>query len=403
MKLHSMAFVVAVSMLLVSGIQAFGQNQDPGYANEGPLLLSARAGGQFSDNRDGLKSKTSNLDMFIEPRADYRFRDGERTVLNLALLPLLKWHSNPRDISEGAAQNDTELFGTAALNLMHQLNRRLQFNVADAITYNDDPEISNGGGNVRRSDNHIWNNAHAGVEAGVTETVFAGATADYMLKRYSDSIVAGEEDEDIVSGQAYLKYVMGSGYNLLGMLNASDFKNKTTADHQRGSRVFGGGAGIEKTFSPDMTGKIVMGYQHGEYDDSSLEDIDAPSGAAELTMRAASATRFRVGGSYGLYAPYVKPYSIQTLTAINGAVDHDVLPGRLTATLRGQYGRGHYKSEGVDNPGGDDDMFAAGLSATYRINRTWSCDIGYTHENWDSDVRESFDRNLVDFSVKAQM
>lgn len=403
MKLYSMAFGMALLMLLVSGMQSFGQDQDLGYAKEGPLLLSVRTGGQFSDNRDGVKSKTSNLDLFVEPRADYLFQDGERTKLDLALLPSLKWHSNPREISEGAAQNDTELFGTAMLSLMHQLNRRLQFNVSDAITYNDDPEISNGGGNVRRSDNHILNNAHAGLDAGMTEKVYAGATADYVLKRYSDSQVANEEDEDILGGQAYMKYMMGSGYALLGMLNASDFRNKTTTDHQRGSKVFGGGAGLEKVFSPDMTGKVTAGYQHGEYDDSAYEDIDTPNGAAELTMRAASATRFRVGGSYGLYAPYVRPYSIQTLTAINGAVDHDVLPGRLTATLRGQYGRGHYKSEGVDNPGGNDDMFAVGLGATYRINRTWSCDIGYTYENWDSDVRESFDRNLVDFSVKAQM
>ena len=147
----------------------------------------------------------------------------------------------------------------------------------------------------------------------------------------------------------------------------------------------------------------MAGYQHGEYDDSSLKGIDTPNGSAELTLRAASVTRFRIAGSYGLYAPYVRPYSIQKQTAISGAIDHDLLPNRLTVSLNAQCGRGEYKSEGAGSPGGNDDMLSVGVNASYRINRTWSTDAGYSYENWDSDVRESFDRNLVSFSVKAQM
>ena len=396
-KVAGLMFVIP----LVSVSKLYGQ--EAGSSVDGPWLLSTRVGGEFTDNRDGLKTKTENLDMFIEPRADFRFRDGERTVLDLAVLPMLKWHSNPRKASESAsAQNDTELFGTAAVELMHQLTPRVQLNFSDALTYNDDPEVSNGGANVRRSDNHIWNVAQAGVDVGLTETVYAGASGNYSLKRYSDSIVAKEEDEDIVSGQGYLKYKMGSGYNVLGLASVSDFKNDS-ATHKRGSQVYGGGAGLEKIFSPDMTGKITAGYQHGEYDDPSLKSIDTPNGTAELTLRAASATRFRVGGSYGLYAPYVRPYSIQTLTAVTGAIDHDVLPNRMTLTLSGQYGRGEYKSEGADFPGGNDDLLSLGLNTNYRVNRTWSVDAGYTFENWDSDVRESFNRSLVSFCVKAQM
>ena len=122
-----------------------------------------------------------------------------------------------------------------------------------------------------------------------------------------------------------------------------------------------------------------------------------------VTMRGASATRFRVGASYGLYAPYVRPYSIQTLTAFNAAVDHDVLDNRLTVTLAGQYGRGHYKSEGATLPGGNDDMVMGTLGATYKVNRTWSVNAGVSVENWDSDVRESFTRNSVNAGVRAEL
>lgn len=392
------------TILLAAGVTVYGQipDQIPDQADEGPWMLSARLGGQFSDNRDGVSSdKESNLDLFIEPRADYRFRNGERTLLDLALVPMLKWHSNPRDLA-GASQNDTELFGTAMVELMHQLSPRVTVTLGDAITYNDDPEVNNGGGNVRYSNNHIWNNAHAGIEGSMTETVAAGVKGSYMLKRYDDSVVAENEDEDIFDGQAYLKYRTGANYDILGIVGASDFKNEAV-DHPRGSSVISAGAGLEKTFSPDFKGKAVVGYQHGEYDADNVDSIDTPNGTLEVTLRGQSATRFRVGASYGLYAPYVRPYSIQTLTTFTGAIDHDLLANRLTVSLIGIYGHGEYKNEGAELPGGNDDMVSLGVSANYRMNRTWSVQGGYTYENWESDLRDSFSRDLVDFGVKAQM
>ncbi len=401
MKIGMKVMWAVLAVPLMVGANVFGQ--DAGQGPEGPWLLSVRSGGVFSDNRDGLESsKESNLDIFIEPRADYRLRNGDRTMLDLSVLPMLKWHSNPRTSAEGGAQNDTELFGTAAMELMHQLSPRIALSLGDALTYNDDPQVDNGGGNVRSSYSHIWNTAHTGVDADLSETLATGVKGSYALKRYTESVVAEDEDEDIIMTEAYLKYKMGSGYNVLGIVGASDFKNKSTTQ-KRGSQVISAGVGVDKIFNPDYIGKLRAGYQHGEYDNSELDAIDTPNGSAELILRAASSTRFRIGASYGLYAPYVRPYSIQTLTAVSGAIDHDILPNRLTLTLDAQYGSGDYKEEGATLPGGTDDMMMAGVSATYRMNRIWSLSGGYDYENWDSDVRESFSRNTFIFSVKAEM
>jgi hypothetical protein len=402
MKDINKAILAVMMMSVMAGAKGVAQEQDLGSPVDGPWLFSTRAGAEFSDNRDGVENnKETNLDLYIEPRVDYRFRDGERTVLDLAALPMVKWHSNPRDAETGSGQNDYELFGTAIAELTHQLSPRLSLSLGDAITYNDDPEVSNGGANVRSSNNHIWNNAHADLGYAVTEKWSAGVGGTYALKRYQDSAVADFQDEDIFQANVNSKYAMGSGYQLIGTVGASQFKNDSV-DRTRGSTVASASAGVEKTFTPDLIGKVMAGYQHGEYEDSALDSIDTPNGSAELIMRAASATRFRVGGSYGLYAPYVRPYSIQTLTAVNAGVDHDVLSKRLTVSLNAQYGNGHYDDEG-DLPSGDDTMIIAGLRADYRLNRNWSVNAGYTVENWDSDVRESFTRNLVDCGVKVQM
>jgi len=401
MKLLKTLFWGLMLVPFMAGTKGVAQEQALATPEDGNWLYSARVGGEFTDNRDGVENgKESNLDLFIEPRVDYRFRDGDRTVLDLAVLPMLKWHSNPRDNSQGAGQNDTEMFGTAVAELSHQLNQRLLLLLGDAITYNDDPEISNGGANVRYSNNHIWNSAHASMDYETTEQLTTGVGGSYALKRYSDSVVAQSEDEDIIEGNVNLKYKMGSGYRLLGTAGASQFKNDAV-DQTRGSSVFSVGAGVEKTFTPDLIGKVMAGYQHGTYKNDALDAIDSPNGSAELTMRAASLTRFRLGGSYGLYAPYVQPYSIQTMTAFTAGVDHD-LSKRLTVSLNGQYGNGHYKAEG-NFEGGNDTMVMGGVRADYHLNRNWTLNAGYSVENWDSDVRESFTRNLVDCGVKVQL
>jgi hypothetical protein len=82
------------------------------------------------------------------------------------------------------------------------------------------------------------------------------------------------------------------------------------------------------------------------------------------------------------------------------AVDHDVT-SRLMVTLQGQYSDGNYDEEGEALPGGSDKLATATLRGNFKLDRVWAITGGYTYENWDSEVRESFDRNLVDLGVKA--
>lgn len=398
MKVHMGGLWVAVFSFALAS-QVWGQDVE----GVKPWLLSARVGGQYTDNRDGLENdKESNFDFLVEPRADFRYRDGDRTLLDLFLVPQVKWHSNPRTAEEGGAQNDSELFGSVGAELMHQLSPRVTVNVGDALTYNDDPSISEGGSSVRRSASHLRNEAHAGVEGALTEKASLGVKGSSMIKRFKDDQVASEQDEDILDSEAYGKYKMGSGFNVLGMVGWSDFRNDSP-DRERGSSVMSVGVGVEKIFTPDFLGKVTAGYQHAEYDDEELDALDSPSARAELTLRAAAPTRFRVGAGYGIYAPYVRPYSLQKLTSLNGAVDHDLLANRLTVSLVGQVASGDYEDEGADLPGGTDELVSVGVRGDYRFSRNWSLQAGYTYENWDSDVRESFSRNLVDVAVKAQL
>jgi len=367
-----------------------------------PWTVSATVGGVYTDNRDGLRSnKEANLDLTAEPRLSYRLT-AEQGQLDFYVAPALKWHSNPRSSSEGSPQNDAELFGGIGLDGLYRIVPRVQVKLGESFLYTDDPGIDEGGATVRTNGSFYLNNAYAEVGAELTPKFIGSLNGRVINKRYTEDSVANYEDEDTLSSEANLKYMMGSGYALSGFVGASLFDNESpTVD--RGSTVYDVGAGVEKTFTPDFWAKLSAGYANADYENENLDSLDTVLGRGEVVLRAASPTRFRVSGMHGFYAPYVRPYSVQRLTSVAGSVEHDFTQ-QITLAANAQYTQGHYKNEGTaETPGGDDRLATAGVRGYYRFSRNLSAGLGYTFEHWDSEVRESFNRNTVDVSLKAEM
>ncbi len=367
-----------------------------------PWGLSLSAGAQFDDNRDGTETdKESNLDLILSPRAEWRYA-LERTLFDLFYAPTFKWRSNPREIADGDPQNDTELYHAVGAAFDHRLADRAWIKLGNTWAKTDDPEITAGGLTIRRNSDHWYNQAYAEAGLDVTPKVATVLNGRYNLKRYDDEVESQFQDEDVIEAQAAVKYAMGMGARFSASAGYSDFQN----DHptiDRGSQVMTYGLGLEKTFNPDLIAGVSAGYQSAEYDDDRLETDDTVFGKADVVIGAASPTRLRVGGLYGYFAPYVRPYSIQKLTSVSAAVEHDVT-AKLLVSVSGRYSDGDYPAEPVNGlAGGHDKLMEAGLKGVFKLNRNLSFDLGYTYQTWDSDVREDFDRNVVSAAVRAQM
>ena len=394
----------AVGLLLGVGLAAL-QLAATALANPKPWMLSFNGAAVFTDNRDGTRNeKEKNLDLVATPRFDFKF-DNQRTSLGFYLYPQVKWHSNPRKESEGDPQHDAEVFGAAGVDFAHRVSERFWLKAGDAFDYTDDPSISLGGAGERGSASYVGNSAYANMGAGFTRKLWMELAGRYSLKRYTDSAVANDENEDVGEEEANLAYKMGSGFSVFGLFRASEFRNAST-ERDRGSTILTGGAGVEKQFAPDVKGRVEVGGETAGYDQSGLDRKSTFYGQLGTVLGLAP-LRLHADLLYGYYAPYVRPYSLQRLASAALTLEYDILPERLTGSLKGQYGMSQYFNEtgtgSIDLPGGWDKLADVGLGITYKISRNFSCNAGYDFQNWDSDVRESFSQNTLSVAFTAQM
>lgn len=390
--------VLCVSVL--GGLVAFGQAQ--GEVGDQPWRFSSRVAAEFSDNRDGTATnKQSNLDGIVEPRTDFSWHDADRTSVQLMVMPQMRWHSHPRTAAEGSAQDSAELFGACGLELMHRLTPTVTLNAGDQLSYSDDPAKIETGTTSRRRESYVRNDAHAGVNAAVSAAAGANLTAGFVTMRYPDSDAARELDSDLYNVAWSPYYNVGSGWMVLGNVGASEFQSEKTI-RMRGSAMETCYAGVEKKVTQDFVWKVLGGYQFVQYDNPALEPADMLSGNAEMAFMETAPTRFRLGVQYGYTPPSISAYSAQQTTTFSGSIDHDVLANRLTFSLQGQYMDSQYLSEGTDAPGGSEKMTRIDVHGAYFLDNQWSFTGGYSYENWESALRESFQRNLIDMSVKAQ-
>ena len=384
---------------VLGGEVAFGQEQ--GEARDQPWRLSCRVGAEFSDNRDGTATnKQTNLDGIVEPRADFIWQDADRTRVQLMVMPQMRWHSHPRTAAEGSAQDSAELFGACGLEVMHRLTPTVTLNAGDQLSYSDDPAKIETGTTSRRSESYVRNDVHAGVNAAVSAAAGANLTAGVVTMRYPDSDAARELDSDLFNVAWSPYYNVGSGWTVLGNVGASEFQSEKTI-RMRGSAVETCYAGVEKKVTQDFVWKVLGGYQFVQYDNPALEADNMLGGNAEVVFMETAPTRFRLGVEYGYTPPSIGGYSAQQATTYSGAVDHDVLANRMTIRLQGQYRDSQYLSEGADAPSGSEKMTRLGFHGTYFWDNQWSFTGGYSYENWESLLREPFQRNLITASIRV--
>ncbi len=369
-------------------------------------LFSLTVAAHYDDNRDALKDNPqSDLDLIVRPRATLLY-NLDQTFLRLFYEPSYTWRSDPRSVADGNPQNREEWYQSAGLTVTRQFSPLVGFKAGDIFAYTDDPSVTEGGVAQRQNNTYLGNRLYGSLDVTPSRVTYGRLDASYSLKRYKDKAVSDNWDEDVVDSVLEAGHTVAQGMNAFGQLGVSIYQNAST-NMDRGSKAYTFAGGLEKTFTPDFTGRITAGYQEAVYDDSGIGSKGGWLARLETTLGGSTPTRLRLLAEHGFYMPYVLPYSIQEMSTFRAAVDHDVTRD-LMLSVSGQYTDSFYPAEAstsshVDLAGGHDRMTDVGLNATYRINRNFSCGAGYRYQSWDSDVRESYSHNMIDLSFTGQL
>lgn len=393
--------LAAVGLPLLSGGNAIAQAADG--TDEPRWRQSAQAGIEYTDNRDGSETNLeSSCDIRVGLRETYGFRNGVRTRLDVTVAPTVKRLGNPRVESDDTEQQkNTRLFGALELDLLHGLTPRATLHATDSLAYGDSLRIAESGAAVRRNAAHLQHTVTLKTDVQVSDATGIALAGKGESTRYDDSELAAESDSDRWNGDAGVARSIGRGYKALGGVGLSLFEDGAV-ERDRSSRVLAFNGGLEKTFSPDETATVSLGRQLARYASSDLEDESMLSASAECFFRATQPTRFNLAADYGFRPANVPGYSVQKTRSLTGAVEHDVIPDRLTARLRGQISDGRYERESPEKPEGSDRMALIRVQGRYRLSRYCALSGGCSLENWDSLVRESFTRKVLDISLEAE-
>lgn len=361
-----------------------------------PVTLSVRVGAEYTDNRDALPDKDENTDFSIAPRID-AFMRGERLTLNFFYEPIYRFRTNPSD-----NQNESNFHHDVGLNANLKATPRLDLWARERFNVTDDPAITEDGTTLRRDSSYTMNRAELGAGWMVGKQGRLSAGGRHRIKRFDERPVARESDQDhwgtdIIYWQQLSPTL---GMSLTGSYEEFDFKSGLGL--QRGFSALSGGASLEKALGAAVRAAVWAGYKELTYDDSELGRDTAPYVNALLRIETHPGLIVFLRGGYTLCESGVYPYVSQALTSVGLDGQWRASP-RWTLDAGGALRLSDYDADTVptevagrpDYQDGEENTVMLWGGARFAFNETTSLRLRQMHEDVDSDVSPTFNRNTT--------
>lgn len=159
--------------------------------------------------------------------------------------------------------------------------------------------------------------------------------------------------------------------------------------------------GADYTVSPNCFVSLRGGAQNVHYDNLVPKEDDwNPFADVSTTFEYLEGSYFRAGAKYGRNRTDVVTALDQEAVTFYGLVNHK-LTESLTARASGQIQMGEFSGGASD--GVDENLYVAGISLSYDINRYLAVETGYNYDRLDSDfASRTFTRNRVFLGLRGQ-
>ena len=363
-----------------------------------PVDFSVEIKAVVTDNRDSSDvDEEGNTDIYVSPRIDV-FVDSANTVWDLFYAPSFRYRSDPSDI-----QNEDELFHRLGIDLDHELSAQTEVRVRERFEVTDDPSVSEGGFTVRDDRSFVRNEIVLGAKHDISELTYADVSVENELKRFDDSDVADESDEDEFGAHVKLWRKVNRTLAAQGQVSWRQYEFESASGIVRDFDVILAAVGVEKAFSPEFRGGLDAGISQVEYDDSGLDSESYPVLVANAEV--SPNPDFRINGTvtHGVRDSDVFPFSTQEFLEFRGRVESD--PSALV-TLRGEvvFRQSEYDEDDLPASAppalsGDEDTMVASATGIWMLTDTSRLIVRFEVEDVDSDVDVSYTKNTGSVAV----
>jgi len=396
-----------------------------------PFKLVNRFRVEYDDNYDeveaGKRDEPASWKVIeeLELAVDFNMR---QTFLGINLRPNITWWENrPGD------STDFHVYADVILN--HNFSRRVRLGIRDSFRRSDAPALIENGETYRDDSDYDYNMLDVALSVLVRPKMYVDVKGGYALLRYEQSEISKRNDYNKYIGSARLRYQLVPETELSTSLNSS-YIDYSESDLARKSQQYTATVGVEHMFSPNLMGSVNVGGQRRENEDAFSTDETSPYGDLGLTILPSPATRITFGGNYTLLETDVYPYSSQQRMRAYASVSYDVT-AKITLSIMGSYNHGDYNADSLpanatvsdlptkqyqeakDDGLADDatlpqsyvdsisdkveKSYLAGGTASYKINRINWLEVGWRYTKMDSDLRDSFARNVWHAGWKVKL
>jgi hypothetical protein len=210
-----------------------------------------------------------------------------------------------------------------------------------------------------------------------------------------------DRNQYLLVGQVGYEYLPNTSafIRVSGRLRRYDGEDDTSSPPvDRDSEGVAAVVGTQLNFTGKTSGEVFLGYQHTKYDDSSLDSYSSPSGGLDLLWNVTGLTSIRAFGTGAVEETTQNGASSYLAVRFGASIEHELLRNLLVGGAF-TVGRDHY--EGISR---DDDLYIAGLTARYLINRNFYAGAELTHRTRTSDGSgDEFSQNVILLRIGAQL
>jgi hypothetical protein len=205
-----------------------------------------------------------------------------------------------------------------------------------------------------------------------------------------------DRDNDVIRASIRQAYDVSDDYGLFVELAATntDYDQKVDDDgFERSSDAAEVLAGATVDITGKAYGEAYLGYRSWNFDDPRYDNIDGLAFGLDMSWNLTGLTTLTLQAEQAVEATTFEDASGIDRSTFGATIDHELLRNLIVSALA------EFSTEDFDGIDRDDDVFTAGISARYMLNRYLYVHLGVDHAARDSSGTQQADDDEYDINT----